>query len=141
MNLQARRVSAPRQVRRRKDDQKSWKVKFCILLYLLVTVSVFYGALNYSIDLNRKISELRRASNRARMEIQDIERDIKALNVEYQRLASAANIHRQIARHNLPFRPSDPRQVRFFTVKYRNYKPDNTEYSAHNTAVTLSSAR
>lgn len=139
MNLQARRVSAPRQVRRRKNDQKSWSTKFYILLYLLVTASVFFGALNYSIDLNRKVNELRRASNRARMEIQELERDIKALGVDYQRLASAANIHRQIARYNLPFRPSDPRQVRYFTVKYRNYNQNTDQQDG--SLITLSQAR
>ncbi len=118
MNLQSRHVASKRPAaRRRGKDQKSWAVKLYVLLYLLVVISVFFGVANYRIDLNRKISNLQRSTNRAKQEIYELERDIQALKIEYQRLSSLEHVNKCIARYKMPFRASDPRQVRYFAVK------------------------
>lgn len=117
MKLQTHNVPLPRQNRRQKRDQKSWAVKFYILLYMLVTVTVACGVANYRIDLNRKINELYRSSQRTQREIHDLERDIQELKVEKQRLCSWENVSSRIAHYKLPFRASSTQQVRYFTVR------------------------
>lgn len=118
MNLQSRHVAAKRPTaRRRGKDQKSWAVKLYVMVYLLVVISIFFGVANYRIDLNRKISNLQRSTNLAKQEIYELEREIQALKIDYQRFSSLEHVNKCIARYNLPFRASDPRQVRYFAVK------------------------
>lgn len=118
MKLQARSTTARRTpLRRRGKDQKSWKFKFCTLLYLLVVVSVFFGVANYRIDLNRKISDLQRLHNRTKQDIHELERDIQALKVARDRLSSWNNVRSKIAYYKMPFRAAESQQVRFFAVK------------------------
>ena len=117
MKLQTRSVASKRPVRRRGQEQKSWKSKFCTLVYLLVVVLVIFGVANYRVDLNCKISELQRANNRAKQEIAELERDIQALKVNRDRLASWSNVRSKLAQHKMPFRAAESRQVRYFAVK------------------------
>ncbi len=133
-----RSVGSSRPVRRRGQEQKSWALKFYILLYLLITVSVFFGAVNYRIDLKSKIDNLRRAGNRAQQDIYEMERDIKALTVKRNQLTSWENVSSNIARYNLPFRASDPRQVRYFTVKRSNFRQNASALEAGSRQVMLS---
>lgn len=119
MNLQSRNVVLSRGGTKRGKEQKSWAFKFYVLLYLLVTASVFFGAANYRIDLNRKINELRRSSSRAKLEIYEMERDIQALKLAKQQLSSPENIRKRIAEYNMQFRPYEASQVRYFTVYHR----------------------
>jgi len=117
MKLQAHNVPLNRQSRRQKNNQKSWALKFYILLYMLVTVTVICGVANYRIDLNRKINELYRSSQGLQREIHNLDCDIKALKVEKQRLSSWDNISKKIALYKMPFRASNYQQVRYFTVR------------------------
>lgn len=137
MKLQSRHTAARRPVRSRKKDRKSWAVKLYILVYLLVVVSVVFGVANYRIDLNRKINDLQKASNRTKQEIYELERDIQALKIDRERLSSWGNVRSRIARYNLPFRAAEPRQVRLLTIKsYRNTPlTDTAEYEEKNLSL------
>ena len=129
MKLQAQRTAAAKPVRSRKKDQKSWAAKLYILVYLLATVSIIFAVANYRIDLNRKINNLQKSTNRAKQEIYELERDIQALKNKREQLTSWANIRSQIARYNLPFRPADHRQIRMLTVRsYRTVPPAGQEH-------------
>ena len=126
MKLQTRHVASKAPVRKRNKDQKSWALKLYILVYLLVVVLTVFAVANYRIDLNSKINELQRASNRAQQEIYELERDIQALKIDRERYSSWANVRSRIARYNLPFRPSEPRQVRMLTIRsHRNLPVTN----------------
>ena len=127
MSLRTQKVTARPQARKRGKSQKSLVGKFYVLIYLLMVSAVFFGVMNYRIDLNRKISNLQRISNRAKQEIYELERDIQALKVERNRLSSWENVRSKIAEYKLPFRASSPRQVRHFAVKPGNiYSSDNS---------------
>ena len=128
MNLQRHSTKLSRSNVRRGREHKSWAFKFYVLIYLLMVASVFFGAVNYRIDLNRKINDLRRASSRAKVEIYELERDIQALKLDKERLCSADNINRCIAAYNLPLRQAVPGQVRYFTVR-NTYAPQHTAES------------
>ncbi len=117
MKLQTRHVASRAPVRKRNKDQKSWALKLYILMYLLVVVLVVFAVANYRIDLNSKINDLQRASNRAKHEIYELERDIQALKIDRERYSSWANVRRRIAYYKLPFRPAEAHQVRLLTVK------------------------
>lgn len=126
MKLQTRHVASRTPVRKRNRDQKSWAFKLYILVYLLVVVSVVFGVANYRIDLNSKISDLQRAGNRAKHEIYELERDIQALKIEKERLASWENVRSRIARYNLPFRAAESHQIRLLTIKSHYSVPAST---------------
>ncbi|MBE6380501.1 MAG: hypothetical protein E7047_06190 [Lentisphaerae bacterium] len=142
MNLQVRKVSAPRGGSRRRQQQKSGLFKFYVLFYCLVVAGVLFGALNYQIDLNRKISKLQQSSNQAKQEIKDLERDIQSLTVVKARLSSWENISRRIAELKLPLRPAEPGQVRYMTFKPGNRERQVTVYDTtqHNSNISLSHA-
>ena len=129
MNLQRHSTKLSRSNVRRGKERKSWAFKFYVLVYLLVVASVFFGAVNYRIDLNRKINDLRRASIRAKQDIYELERDIQALRVDKERLSSAENIQRCITAYRLPFRPAEPGQVRYFTVRKRSVPQHTAQVS------------
>ncbi|MBE6403305.1 MAG: hypothetical protein IKD10_09165 [Lentisphaeria bacterium] len=121
MKLQTRHTTSHSPVRRRNKDQKSWALKLYILVYLLVVVLTVFAVANYRIDLNSKISELQRLSNRAKQEIYELERDIQALKNSRENLSSWANVRYCINKYNLPFRASEPGQIRMLTIKsHRN---------------------
>ena len=117
MKLQTRHTGSRSPVRKRNKDQKSWALKLYILVYLLVVVLVVFSVANYRIDLNSKISELQRLSNRAKQEIYELERDIQALKNDRESLSSWANVRYCINKHNLPFRASEPGQIRMLSIK------------------------
>jgi hypothetical protein len=117
MNLQSRRTNTRQPVKRRNGkEQKSQVSKLCVVLYLLMVILVLFGALNYRIDLNRKINNMERAYNRTQQEIFELDRDIQALKVAHEDLSDPKNIRRRMAEYRLPLRESEPQQVRFFTV-------------------------
>lgn len=129
MKLQAQRTAAAKPVRSRKKDQKSWAAKLYILVYLLATVSIIFAVANYRIDLDRKIKNLQKSTNRAKQEIYELERDIQALKNKREQLTSWSNVRSQIARYNLPFRAADHRQIRMLTVRsYRSVPLANEEH-------------
>ncbi len=144
MNLQRRNVTAAR-VNRGKKEQKSWAFKFCVLMYLLVVASVFFGALNYRIDLNRKITELQRASGSARRDIKRMELDIQALKVQREHLTSWENVSKRIAECNLPLRPAEPQQIRYVAFKRSSTQDTavavNHERVNGNNSVNISEVR
>lgn len=119
MNLQSRRTNTRQPVKRRNGkDQKSRALKLYIVAYLLMVILVLFSALNYRIDLNRKINDLERAYNRTQQEIFELDRDIQSLKVAHEDLSNPRNIRRRIAEYRLPLRESEPQQVRFFTVRH-----------------------
>lgn len=140
MNLRTQKVAAKPPARRRGKSQKSLAGKFYVLMYLLVVCAVFFGVMNYRIDLNRKISNLQRLSNRTKQEIYELERDIKALKIEHNRLCSWENVRGKIAEYKLPFRASTPRQVRSFAVRHRNFHGGQNSNGGNGNAVSLSQA-
>ena len=111
MNLQRRSMPARRTVNRQKE-QKSWTFKFCLVMYLLMAATVFFGALNYQIDLNRKSTELQRSRAAARQEIKNMEREITLLTGTRERLSSWENIYARIKEYNLPLREAESHQIR-----------------------------
>ena len=111
MNLQRRSMPARRTVNRQKE-QKSWTFKFCLLMYMIVVATVFFGALNYQIDLNRKTTELQRSRAAARQEIKNMEREITLLTGTRERLSSWENIKARIDEYKLPLRLAEPHQIR-----------------------------
>ena len=117
MKLQTRHASSRPPARRRNKDQKSWALKLYILMYLMVVVLVVFAVANYRIDLNSKISDLQRRSNRAKQEIYELERDIQALKNDRESLSSWANVRHCINKHRLPFRASEPNQIRMLTIR------------------------
>ena len=129
MRVQRRSAAVARPVRRRGKEQKSWKLKFGILLYLLVVVPVLFGVANYRIDLNRKISELQRADNRAKQEIGELDRDIQALKVARDQLSNWYNVKSRIARYNMQFRAADARQVCHIAVKRSKYRSADNQFA------------
>lgn len=127
MNLQRRNIAGVRSGSR-KREQKSWAFKFYVLLYLLVVASVFFGAVNYRIDLNRKITELQRAKAHAERDIKKMDLDIQALKVQRERLSSWDNVSKRIAEYKLPLRAAEPQQIRYVAL-------DNTVGSKVDAAV------
>ena len=115
MNLQRRNLSNTRSGIR-KREQKSWIFKFYVLLYLLIVASIFFGAVNYRIDLNRKITELQRARAATKRDMQKMDLDIQALKMQRERLASWDNVKSRIAEYNLPLRESEPHQIRYVAL-------------------------
>ena len=115
MNLQRRNTITSRSTMR-KREQKSWTFKFCVLLYLLIVASIFFGAVNYRIDLNRKITELQRARATTKRDMQKMDLDIQALKMQRERLASWENVKSRIAEYNLPLRESEPYQIRYVAL-------------------------
>ncbi len=138
MKLQTRHVASKAPVRKRNKDQKSWALKLYILVYLLVVVLTVFAVANYRIDLNSKISNLQRASNRAKQEIYELERDIQSLKVDRERYSSWSNVRSRIAHYNLPFRPLEPRQVRMLTVRNHRNLPiaNHSRYEGNNLTWT-----
>lgn len=114
MNLQRRSMPARRTVNRQKE-QKSWTFKFCLVMYLLMAATVFFGALNYQIDLNRKSTELQRSRAAARQEIKNMEREITLLTGTRERLSSWENIQARIKEYNLPLREAESNQIRYIS--------------------------
>ena len=115
MNLQRRNAINSRSTMR-KREQKSWTFKFCVLLYLLIVASIFFGAVNYRIDLNRKITELQRARATTKRDMQKMDLDIQSLKMQRERLASWENVKSRIAEYNLPLRESEPYQIRYVAL-------------------------
>ena len=117
MNLQVRKRDVPRAgSRRRQQQQKNGMFKFYVLIYCLVAAGVLFGALDYQVDLNRKITNLQQETSRTKLEIKDLERDIQSLKVSRARLSSWENVSRRIAEYKLPLRPAEPGQVRYMSL-------------------------
>ena len=117
MNLQTRNMAINRKSPRRKKEKKSNLLY--VFMYLLVVATIFFGALSYKVDLNRKTNDLRRSAERAENEIKELDRDIQSLRIARERLSTWTNVKQKIAEYKMPFRASEPRQVRYFTVQYR----------------------
>lgn len=137
MKLQTRHVASRAPVRKRNKDQKSWALKLYILMYLLVVVLVVFAVANYRIDLNSKINDLQRASNRAKHEIYELERDIQALKIDRERYSSWSNVRRRIAYYNLPFRAAEAHQVRLLTIKGHQSIPLSTARQYQENALSM----
>ncbi len=118
MNLQTRNMVLTRKSPRRKKEKKSNLLY--VFMYLLVVATIFFGALSYKVDLNRKTNELRRSTERAENEIKELDRDIQSLRITREQLSTWTNVKQKIAEYKMPFRASEPRQVRYFSVQYRH---------------------
>jgi hypothetical protein len=124
---------------RRKKEKKSHLIY--VFMYLLVVATIFFGALSYKVDINRKTNELRRSAARAENEIAELERDIQSLRLAREQLSDWKNVRRKIAEYKMPFRASEPRQVRYFSVQYRNGVNDvaaeNSNFNSTNSQLGM----
>ena len=114
MNLQRRTMPARRTANCRKE-QKSWAFKFYLLIYMLVAATVFFGSLNYRVDLNRKIADMQRSRVASQHEIEAMDREIQALKVTRERLSSWENVSKRIAEYKLPLRQAESHQIRYIS--------------------------
>ncbi|MFA7232022.1 MAG: hypothetical protein WC071_12190 [Victivallaceae bacterium] len=124
MNIQVRNLNS-RKTRSRNTSKGSLGVKIWVVFNIIIMLGAIFLIANYRISLNQGISNIERETIMVKSRMHELDREVEALRIKREKLASWQHIRTRIADLRLNLRMPEPYQVQQLVLDDSGNEADN----------------